>query len=129
MNRKPLAALACAALLLAGCAAKPANQLPTLIHSANPVYPPQYAEDGITGSATVQMRIDTQGNVRTVRVLSATHPLFGRSAERAARQYSFTPAKRNGQPVEAMITQTIRFALPAANTGNQKAAQPNQPKP
>ncbi|MBH5329944.1 energy transducer TonB [Eikenella sp. S3360] len=118
---------ALAALLLAACAAKPSYEPAMLIHSVKPAYPPQYEEEGITGSTTVQMRIDTQGKVRAVRVLSATHPLFARSAERAAWQYRFTPAKQNGQPVESIITQAFRFKMAAETPGHSKPAQPPSP--
>ena len=116
-----------AALLLAACAAKPSFEPAMLVHSVQPVYPPQLEEEGISGHARVQMRIDTEGKVRAVRVLSATHPLFARSAERAASRFLFTPAKRNGQPAESSVIQTFRFISPLATADTPETAQPPRP--
>jgi len=82
---------ALAALLLAACAAKPSFEPAMLVHSVQPVYPPPLEEEGIAGRAIVRMRIDTRGSVSEAQVLSATHPLFARSAVRAPR--TFYPTK------------------------------------
>lgn len=118
---------ALAALLLAACAAKPSYQPPVLVQSVRAPYPSRLEEEGISGHARVQMRIDTEGKVRAVRVLSATHPLFARSAERAASRLLFTPAKRNGQPAESSVIQTFRFISPQATTDTPETAQPPHP--
>ena len=116
-----------AALLLAACAAKPSFEPAMLIHSVQPVYPQQMEEIGVNGSARVQMRVNTQGNVSNVRVLSASHPLFGHAAASAASQYRFTPAKQNGQPVESAFTQTFRFRVPEEKPDHSETAQPPRP--
>ena len=100
------------ALLLAACAAKPSYQPPVLVHAVQPVYPPQLEEIGVNGIARVQMRVNTQGSVSNVRVLAASHQLFGHAAARAAEQYRFTPAKHNGKTIESNIYQTFLFRSP-----------------
>ncbi|OAM35220.1 hypothetical protein A7Q01_03040 [Eikenella sp. NML96-A-049] len=127
MNRKPLAAFACAALLLAACAAKPSFEPARLVHAVQPVYPPQLEEEGIEGRAIVRMRINTRGSVSDTQVLSATHPLFARSAVRAVSQYRFTPAKQNGRPVESAFTQTFRFRVSEEKPDPSETAQPPRP--
>uniref|UniRef100_UPI00129B64EF energy transducer TonB n=1 Tax=Eikenella corrodens TaxID=539 RepID=UPI00129B64EF len=116
-----------AALLLVACAAKPSFEPAMLVHSVQPVYPQQMEEIGVNGSARVQMRVNTQGNVSNVRVLSASHPLFGHAAARAVSQYRFTPAKQNGQPVESAFTQTFRFRVPEEKPDHSETAQPPHP--
>lgn len=116
-----------AALLLAACAAKPSFEPAMLVHSVQPVYPQQMEEIGVNGSARVQMRVNTQGNVSNVRVLSATHPLFACSAVQAVSQYRFTPAKQNGQPVESAFTQTFRFRVPEEKPNHSETSQPPRP--
>ena len=118
---------ALAALLLAACAAKPSFEPAMLVHSVQPVYPPQLEEEGISGHARMQMRIDTRGSVSETQVLSATHPLFARSAARAAEQYRFTPSKLNGKPIESNVNQTFRFRMPEENPDPSETAQPPRP--
>ena len=115
------------ALLLAACAAKPSYQPPVLVHAVQPAYPPPLEEEGIEGRAIVRMRIDTRGSVSDTQVLSATHPLFARSAVRAVSQYRFTPAKQNGRPVESAFTQTFRFRVSEENPDHSETAQPPRP--
>ena len=115
------------ALLLSSCAAKPSFEPAMLVHSVQPVYPPQLEEEGISGHARVRMRIDTRGSVSETQVLSATHPLFARSAVRAVSQYRFTPAKQNGRPVESAFTQTFRFRVSEEKPDHSETAQPPRP--
>ena len=126
MFRKPLLS-ALTALLLAACAAKPSFEPAMLVHSVQPVYPPPLEEEGIEGRAIVRMHINTRGSVSDTQVLSATHPLFARSAVRAVSQYRFTPAKQNGQPVESAFTQTFRFRMPEEKPDPSETAQPPRP--
>ena len=89
--------------------------------------PPPLEEEGIEGRAIVRMRIDTRGSVSEAQVLSASHPLFARSAVRAVSQYRFTPAKQNGRPVESAFTQTFRFRVSEEKPDHSKTAQPPRP--
>lgn len=112
------------ALLLAACAAKPSFEPARLVHAVQPAYPPPLEEEGIEGRAIVRMRIDTRGSVSDTQVLSATHPLFARSAVRAVSQYRFTPAKQNGRPVESAFTQTFRFRVSEEKPDHSETPQP-----
>ena len=115
------------ALLLGACAAKPSFEPAMLVHSVQPAYPPPLEEEGIEGRAIVRVHIDTRGSVSKTQVLSATHPLFARSAVRAIRGYRFTPAKQNGRPVESAFTQTFRFRMPEEKPDHSETAQPPRP--
>jgi protein TonB len=56
------------------------------------------------------MVIDGMGVPTTVTVLSGP-PQFQAEALRAARQWRFTPARQNGQAVEAAFNLTLQFRL------------------
>ena len=114
-------------LLLAACAAKPSFEPARLVHAVQPAYPPPLEEEGIEGRAIVRMHIDTRGSVSDTQMLSATHPLFARSAVRAVSQYRFTPAKQNGRPVESAFTQTFRFRMPEEKPDPSETTQPPRP--
>ena len=76
MNRKPLAALACAVLLLAGYSvADTSFEPPKLINKVIPVYPDAVQEEGIGGNVTVQLVVNSEGMVvGDVLVLSTPDP-------------------------------------------------------
>jgi len=61
----------------------------------------------------VRVMVEANGKPSSVEIVSASHPLFGRSAADTVRQsYTFVPAKRNGQPVRQSYTFTLRFKAP-----------------
>ena len=83
------------------------------LNHPRPPYPPQLLEEGIGGQVRLQVMVEANGKPSSVQVLSASHPLFGRSAEKTVReQYTFRPATRGGQPVRHSYTFTIRFNAP-----------------
>ena len=114
MNRKPLAALACAVLLLAGYSvADTSFEPPKPINKVIPVYPDAVQEEGIGGNVTVRLVVNSEGMVvGDVLVLSTPGPRLGFYAIQAAKRYRFVPAKRDGRPVATRVKMTFRF-IPA----------------
>jgi TonB family protein len=85
---------------------------PRKLEHVNPVYPPTMRESGREGIVPMEAVIDRNGEVQSVRVLSATiHPDFAVAATAAVRQWRFAPTLLNGTPVEVRMTVTIRFSL------------------
>ncbi|OAM28065.1 MULTISPECIES: energy transducer TonB [unclassified Eikenella] len=83
------------------------------LNNPKPPYPPQLEEEGISGTVKLRVMVEANGKPSSVEVVSATHPLFARSAEKTVRErYTFTPAKRNGQPMRQSYTFTLRFKAP-----------------
>ena len=77
-----------------------------------PAYPSGAFEQGQTGVVTVQVDVDAQGQVRDVRVVSATNPgIFEEATLAAARQWTFEPAMKDGRPVPAAVRVPVTFAL------------------
>ena len=90
-----------------------ASHLGGYLNNPKPPYPPQLEEEGVSGTVRLRVMVEANGKPSSVEVVSATHPLFARSAEKTVRErYTFTPAKRNGQPIRASYTFTLRFTAP-----------------
>jgi TonB family protein len=64
-----------------------------------PVYPAVARQVKASGSVTVQVTIDEDGNVIAARSVSG-HPLLQAAAVTAAREAKFSPTKLNGQSVK-----------------------------
>ncbi|MDF9826932.1 TonB family protein [Ereboglobus sp. PH5-10] len=78
---------------------------------AGPVYPRMLKDDGITGEAVVRFIVNKEGRVTDVRVVKATHELFGDAAKAAVEQWNFSPAKKDGAPVNCYMQIPIMFNL------------------
>jgi len=87
-------------------------RVPKKILDVKPVYPPSMRAAGREGVVPIEAIIDRDGNVSTVRVLSAeVHPDFAIAAVDAVRQWRFTPTLLNGAPVEVVMTVSVTFNL------------------
>lgn len=85
---------------------------PLKIKDVRPTYPDSMREAGLTGVVPLQAIIGRDGIVSSVRVLSAQiHPDLAGAAIDAVRQWRFTPTLLNGQPVEVVMTVSVRFDL------------------
>jgi TonB family protein len=72
---------------------------------------PRYLRDaGIGGKVYVKVFIDTEGRVTRAEVTkSSGHPALDRAALRAAREFLFAPARRDGVPIATWVTIPITF--------------------
>ena len=61
-----------------------------------------------SGSVTVEITIDEEGNVVSARSTSG-HPLLQSAAVTAARQAKFSPTKLSGQPVKVNGVRVYTF--------------------
>ncbi len=87
--------------------------MPVLVKMIQPVYPAEERKNGIEGTVTLRMRVTASGSVGQILVMEAVegHPAFNDAAIDAARQWVFTPATTDGQPVACWVSVPIRFAL------------------
>lgn len=75
-------------------------------------YPSGAKREGTEGFVTVSLLIDDDGRVQRVRVLEAQpEGVFEQAATRAARNWSFEPARYQGEAVKVWARQKIRFEL------------------
>lgn len=75
-----------------------------------PGYPPIAKTARASGTVTVQVMIDENGNVISASAVSG-HPLLRAAAVAAARGARFTPTKLSGQPVKVTGVINYNFAL------------------
>lgn len=103
---------------------KNVDQLPQVTHRRPPVYPSGLRRQGIAGDALVEFVIGSDGRVREVSVLRATHVEFGEAAANAVQEWRFDAAVKAGMPVDVKMQQRIAFSVPS-----DQAPVENQPWP
>jgi len=75
-----------------------------------PDYPALARSSRAQGVVIIEATVDMEGRVAVARVFRSV-PLLDEAALQAVRQWQYTPAKLNGQPVSVLMTVTVRFAL------------------
>jgi protein TonB len=83
---------------------------PQKIVDVAPVYPPLARASRQEGIVILETVITANGSVESVRVLKG-YPLLDGAAIEAVRQWRFTPARLNGEPVPVVMTVTVNFTL------------------
>lgn len=79
---------------------------------AAPDYPEEAFERGITGKVVLRVDVDADGKASGVSVVSATPAgVFEAASVEAARQWTFTPAMRDGRNVPGTLQIPVQFAL------------------
>ncbi len=81
-----------------------------LIYSVNPSYPALATEARVQGVVVLEVTVDAQGNVESVKVLSG-HPLLREAAVQAVKQWRYKPTHLNGEAVPVIADVTVRFNL------------------
>jgi len=85
---------------------------PRFARDFQPPYPPAKLRMGENGRVVVRVQIGTDGRVRAIELVSATDTIFFEATRRyALRHWRFTPATRDGLPVESWKTMTLRFEM------------------
>ena len=78
------------------------------ISKPQPAYPPIAKAAGASGTVTVQILVDEEGNVVSASAVSG-HPLLQQAAVAAAREAKFSPTFLSGQPVRVSGVVTYNF--------------------
>jgi protein TonB len=76
-----------------------------------PRYPRALKSAGKEGKVTLSLTVDEKGQVASAKVVSATHPAFEDAALKAARQWEFKPAIKEGRAVKSTIRLPMVFRL------------------
>jgi TonB family protein len=94
--------------------------------SAAPEYPADLLELSIEGSAFVLYVVDSTGAVdmRSYRVVRATHPGFAAAVQRALPRMRFSPAVLHGQPVRQLVQQNFAFKIQRPDTSRPPGKPP-----
>jgi TonB family protein len=83
---------------------------PTKVKDVRPAYPPEAQSANVQGVVILEVVIDTEGNVRSARVLRSI-PILDAAAIAAVEQWKFVPTLLNGAPVPVIMTVTVNFTL------------------
>jgi TonB family protein len=104
-----------------------------------PVYPPEFRDSGVVGGAILEIKVDAQGKLTSVRSLRASHPAFEKAATDAINRWQFAPAMKDGHAVEsrtriAFVFETqqdmadIKWRIPPRPAlGSFVVIRPNEP--
>lgn len=77
-----------------------------------PPYPPAARQMHQQGQVILRAKVSPQGSVVEVEISqSSGFPALDHAAQTTVRQWHFTPAQRNGTPIESWVTIPIRFSL------------------
>jgi protein TonB len=87
--------------------------LPTVVREVKPQYTQEAIDAHIEGFVQLAIVIEADGSVSDVRVIESLDPTFGLDdqAVKAAWQWSFKPATKDGQPVAIGVDLQLRFML------------------
>lgn len=89
----------------------PETRDPIEVQRVEAVYPEAARKARLQGIVIVEGIVTTEGDVRSVRVVRSISPLLDNAALRAAQQYKYKPALRDGKPVPKTVTITTTFKL------------------
>ncbi len=88
------------------------DEAPVLVKFVNPKYPDLARQAGIEGTVLLNVLVGDDGKVMQVTVIqSDVTPAMEKSAQEAAKQFLFKPAKQRTVPVKARVAIPIRFKL------------------
>ena len=77
---------------------------PHALREIRPDYPDAADRQKLSGTLRLQLKLEADGRVMDVDVVSATPPgVFEESAIKAFRDAHFAPAQKNGRPVRALV--------------------------
>lgn len=98
----------------AGASAPPGTRLVTAVPElTSPRYPDSLRTARVPGNALAQFVVDTNGVVdpSTVKIVSATNPLFADAVQNALPNMRFLPAIVNGRKIRQLVQQPIIFNI------------------
>jgi TonB family protein len=89
------------------------DEAPQIVRRAAPAYPEIAKRAGIEGTVWVKIQLDENGKVREALVQKSSQPDLGfeEAALAAAKNFEFSPARKNHQPVAVWITMPFHFKL------------------
>ncbi len=84
--------------------------IPVVLKRVEPVYPPKARRDGVQGTVVIKVLVDEKGQPAEVRVVKSVAGLDNAAVAAVAR-WTFTPAKKDGQPIAAWVMVPVKFEL------------------
>ena len=87
------------------------NQLPVFKHKAQPIYPHAMRALGKEGKVIVDVHINSQGGIESIRVFQSAGAEFDDAALQAIKASSFSPGLFQDKPVAVIFRIPILFVL------------------
>lgn len=84
---------------------------PVVLSRVEPYYPESARADRISGIVILEVVVDHSGIVKEAVILKDLPHGLGLAALDAVRQWRFSPATRNGEPVDVIFNLTVNFRL------------------
>jgi protein TonB len=81
---------------------------PKLIKSVRAIAAPEALQDFATGDVKLDAVVDATGRVKSMKAIAGPASLRTPAMD-ALKEYRYEPARRNGKPVAAHVTVTIKF--------------------
>jgi len=86
--------------------------LPLTIHNRPPAYPPLARRRGWEGKVVLEVEVQEDGMVKSVRVAkSSTYSLLDQAALEAVEKWRFQPGTRDGEPLTMKVLVPVHFVL------------------
>jgi protein TonB len=82
-----------------------------LLHSVDPVYPPEALAQKLHGPVILQARVGRDGTVEDLKIVRG-YFILGRAAIAAVKQWRFRPYTVNGHAAATQTVLTIDFSYP-----------------
>jgi len=82
-----------------------------------PVYPANASKNDLQGNVILIGRIDKQGNVADLHLDMASLQEFVQPAAESVRAWKFSPALRDGKPIEIALNAGVRFRVSGDKRG------------
>ena len=90
---------------------KPNVAPPKQVQFVEAAYPEEARAQGIQANVVLRLTIDAEGNVTEAVVHQGAGQGFDEAAQKAALQFKFEPARKDGAPIAAVILYQYRFTL------------------
>jgi protein TonB len=87
------------------------DKKPRSVKQVAPIYPMDATRRGLSGYAQALFVIDQRGNVISVKITSASDPIFEKPTIDAIRQWKFTPGEKGGKPVVTRAESRIPYQI------------------
>jgi protein TonB len=84
---------------------------PVLLREVKPLYTEEARRRGITGEVVLEIVVRADGAVGDVRLLEGLGYGLDQRAIDAVRQWRFSPARRQGRPVDVLVEVAVEFRL------------------
>jgi bla regulator protein blaR1 len=84
---------------------------PRLLREVKPEYPERAKQEGVQGEVLMECVVKADGTVGDKKIVKSLHPDLDQAALDAAAQWVFEPGKRDGKPVNVLVTIAMAFTL------------------